>query len=100
MGGSDVASQAGKAFVELEHARAKEGLARSALNRRCAQCMPFNLPAIALCASIQLLTAWCRDPAVQQYRCSHVPYDALMYHVRPHVSYGGLMCHVVHSCVQ
>lgn len=35
MGGSDGATQAGKVFVELEHARAKENLARSALSRRC-----------------------------------------------------------------
>jgi hypothetical protein len=34
MGGSDAASKAGRVFVELEHARAKERLARSALNRR------------------------------------------------------------------
>jgi hypothetical protein len=35
--GSDAIAKAGKVFLELEHARAKEGLARSALNRRWVQ---------------------------------------------------------------
>lgn len=35
MAGGDVTLKAGRPFVELEQARAKEALARSALNRRC-----------------------------------------------------------------
>jgi hypothetical protein len=63
MGGSDAASQAGKVFVELEHARAKESLARSALSRRCAVC--------GLCLSGVTCRAACgtlirRSPAPQR----------------------------------
>jgi hypothetical protein len=39
---SDAMAQAGKVFFELEHARAKEGVARSALNRRYRGLMDSN----------------------------------------------------------
>jgi hypothetical protein len=57
MASSDATLKAGRVFVELDHARAKEGLARSALSRSELERLELERQGRALRGRVERLTA-------------------------------------------